>query len=373
MIEKKPNIFVLGLRGFPDIQGGIERHAENLYPELSILGLEVTVFCRKPFMSRKSRHSYMGVKLFPLSCPRQIYLENILHSFKALLYTKKFRGKTLHVHALGPALITPWARLLGIRVVWTTQGPDYNRQKWGAFAKLVLKIGEWCGLHFANEIIAVTSHIEKDLKTRKPNKKIHIIPNGVRIPLVHYSEELLKTWKIKSKQYILFVGRLVPEKGILDLIQAYLKVSLNIHLVIVGEADHETAFSRKIKKEGKKSPSIIFTGFQTKDILYALFEHASLFVLPSYHEGLPLALLEALSFGSRTLLSDIPAHREIGLTEDHYFPPGDQVLLCYRLQQWAHRPLSAKDRKSILKILMEEFSWKKIALQTKEVFEKVWN
>ena len=138
--KPKPRIFVLGLRGFPDIQGGIERHAEYLYPELSNLGLNVTVFCRKPYMMRKNPHSYRGVKLIPLSCPKQIYLENIYHSFRALLYTKKLKGKTLHVHALGPALMIPLAHFLGIRVIWTTQGSDYNRQKWKAFSKLVLKI-----------------------------------------------------------------------------------------------------------------------------------------------------------------------------------------------------------------------------------------
>lgn len=397
-------VCVLGARGITNVQGGVETHCEQLYPELVKHGCEVTIFTRKPYVHPEPSR-YKGVKLIPLSCPKSKYLEAIIHSFKGTIAARKLKPDILHIHAIGPALLTPLARVICGKVVITHHGPDYRRAKWGWFAKLILKIGEWVGITFAQQVIVIADYIAADLKKRFGKKNITVIPNGVSILEPSVTDEILKFFTIEKNSYILGVGRFVPEKGFHDLIEAFNRVQglgfrmrerqstvvspqplvyrtkINAaenqlstkkwKLVIVGDADHEDKYSLGLKKQARENSNIILTGFLTGQPLQELYSHAGLFVLPSYYEGLPIALLEAMSYGISCVASDIPANRNVALSNDRYFKAGDIDALAEKLEEFVKIPLSNLEKKAQVARISEKYNWEINAKRTLEVYETV--
>ena len=253
----------------------------------------------------------------------------------------------------------------------TNHGPDYKRKKWGLFAKLVLKLGERFGSYFANEIICISEVIADEIK-RKYNRDSPVIPNGVEIPEVLQSEEMPGKYSLKKDKYILAVGRFVPEKGFSDLISAFQKGELeDWKLVIAGSADHESAHSRTLKEKAGKDNNIILTGFLSGAPLQELYSHAGLFVLPSYYEGLPIVLLEAMSYGLLCLASDIPANRCVALPDENYFAPGDIKQLSKKLQDFTERSLSTEQKFRQIEMVRQMYDWDSIAQETLKVYNRV--
>jgi glycosyltransferase involved in cell wall biosynthesis len=362
-------IVVLGTRGFPNVQGGVEKHCEKLYPCLVKLGAQVTVLTRKPYIDPEVK-SYLGVSLIPISCPKQKFLEAIVHTFKGVWAAKRLKPDILHVHAVGPSLMITLARLLGLKVVMTHHGPDYERKKWNVIAKTVLKLGEWAGCRFANQVIVISQTIAKQVKT-KYNRETIIIPNGVNIPQISNTDEALRKFGLEKGKYILAVGRFVPEKGFHDLIEAYSKCKSPYKLVIVGDADHEDEYSRKLKDQAGDVSNIVLTGFLTGQELFELYSHAGLFILPSYYEGLPIVLLEAMSYGLSCVVSDIPANREVPLSQERYFKPGDIDQMGQRIQEFVLKPFMEEDRKKQVELIKQSYNWDKIAVQTQQVYSTI--
>ncbi len=363
-------IAVTGTRGFPGIQGGIENHCENLYPNLVNKGCDITVFTRKPYTGSE-RSNYMGIKLLPLSCPKNKFLESIVHTFKSVLKARELNPIILHIHAIGPSLFAPFARALGMKVVVTSHGPDYKRKKWTLPAKLFLKFCEWMGMKYANEIIAIADNIADDIK-HKYGRNSTIIPNGVIIPSLVETDRILKKYKLQKKIYILTVGRFVPEKGFDDLIDAINRLHLkNWKLVIAGDADHEDDYSRSIKLKAQRNKNIVLTGFVTGQSLHELYSNAGLFVLPSYHEGLPIVLLEAMSYGLSCVASDIPANRNVELEESRYFKTGNVKSLASKLDMYMNSAWSEGEKQRQIDMIAERYNWKIIAEHTLDVYKKI--
>lgn len=175
-------ITVLGTRGFPNVQGGIEEHCRNLYPGLAKQECEVIVFTRKPYVDT-TISTYEGVQLIPLPCLKNKFLESFLHTFYGVFAAKKVHPDILHIHAIGPSLFIPLARLLGMKVVMTNHGHDYQRKKWGKLAKGILKLGESLGSRWANGIICVSESIAENIRG-KYNRNVTVIPNGVTLPAI---------------------------------------------------------------------------------------------------------------------------------------------------------------------------------------------
>lgn len=360
-------IAVLGTRGFPQIQGGVEAHCENLYPRLVKKGCEIIVFTRKPYVSYPQK-SFKGITLIPLSCPRNKFLEAFIHTFKGIFYAKKLQPDILHIHAIGPSLCAPFARLLGFKVVMTHHGPDYKREKWGSFAKTILRLGEYLGCKFADKIIAVSDVIAEDI-VRNYGRKATVIYNGVTMPEILKSEESLKRFGLEKGKYLLAVGRLVPEKGFGELIEAF-DFSLGWKLAIVGDADHQDEYSQGLKELAKKKPGVVLTGFLSGQTLQELYSHAGIFVLPSYYEGLPICLLEAMSYGLSCLASDIPANRSIGLADNRFFKAGDIQGLREKVAYFMDKPLTEEEKAAQIKAITEKYNWEKIAEETLEVYKR---
>lgn len=370
-------IAVLGTRGFPNVQGGVEEHCRNLYPRLIERGCEVVVFTRKPYVDT-TLATYEGVKLIPLPCPKNKFLESFLHTLYGIFAAKKVQPDILHIHGVGPSLFIPLARFLRLKVVMTNHGPDYQRKKWGILAKVILKFGESLGSKWANGIISISESIADSIK-KKYNRTVTVIPNGVILPEILKTDAVLRKYGLERKKYILAVGRFVPEKGFHDLIDAFnnfptLNCQLttdNWKLVIVGRADHEDKYSLGLKEKAKKNSNVVLTGFLTGEPLQELYSHAGLFVLPSYHEGLPIVLLEAMSYGLSCIASDISANRGIELSGNRFFRPGDIVSLNTKIREFIDKPLSEENRRKQIHMIAERYDWEKIAEKTLKVYGKV--
>jgi glycosyltransferase involved in cell wall biosynthesis len=362
-------VAVAGTRGFPGIQGGVETHCEHLYPHLVNRGCDVTVFTRKPYVGIYTG-TYKGIKLIPLDCPRNKFLEAIVHTFKSVLKARELNPDILHIHAVGPSFFAPLARILGIRVIVTNHGPDYERQKWPLPAKMFLRFCERMGMTYANEIITIARNIAYDVK-RKYGRDSFIIPNGVEIPSIADTGNILEDFKLQKQKYILTIGRFVPEKGYDDLIAAFNKGGFGQwKLVIVGDADHEDKYSRELKAKAGKNKNIILTGFLSGKPLQEIYSHAGLFVIPSYHEGLPIVLLEAMSYGLSCIASDIPANKNVELREERFFKTGDAESLAAKIKEFISKPWGEEDRKKQVEIIAEKYNWNKIADETLTIYKK---
>lgn len=363
-------IVVLGTRGFPSIPGGVETHSEELYTRIAGRGHEVTVIRRKPYVSEKNRDSkYKGVSFVDMYAPRIKSAEALTHTFMGIFKARRLKPDILHIHAIGPSLLTPLARMLGMKVVVTNHGPDYNRKKWGGFAKWILRGGERAGTRRAHGLIAISESIGKRLEEKYGRKDIDIIYNGVNAPTGSTSGQWLNTLGLTDTKYIFTAGRFVEEKGFHDLIEAYEKSGLaeaGVKLVIAGDADYPDAYSDNLKKQAREAGAIM-TGFIKGEPLEELLSNASLFVLPSYHEGLPIALLEAMSHRRNVLVSDIEGNR-LGqlLPERDFFEAGNIGQLSEALKR---KLGEGADREYD----MTPYDWDKIAERTIGVYEKVMN
>ncbi|CAI2389681.1 MULTISPECIES: glycosyltransferase family 4 protein [Alteromonas] len=360
-------IAVVGLRGIPNIMGGIESHCQQIYPRIAKEDVQITVIGRSPYLESR-RSEYEGISVIGLWAIQNKFLETFLHTFVAIIYAAIFiRPNVLHIHAVGPALFTPLARLLGLKVVVTHHGADYDRQKWNAIAKFILKSGEKMACLFANKVIVVGRSLTSTLKMKYPKQKdrITFIPNGTLAAFGQGCTErdLPKDLAITSGNYILAVARLVPEKGLHDLVDAYNKSETTHKLVIVGDADHNDDYSRKIKS--KASEKVIIAGRRGGSELQSLYKFARVFVLPSYHEGHPIVALEAISAGTQVLLSDIQPNLDIALQVDCYFRVGDVNSLTTKLNELDNLNLEI-DQSAFL----ARYDWDAIAVNTLRQYMK---
>ena len=365
-------ICVVGLRGIPGVMGGIEKHCEQIYPRIVAHNkrVRVEIAGRSPYLTHQ-RARHRGVYIRSIWALRHKYLETILHTFLAIIYAR-FSARTdlVHIHGIGPGLFAPLARLLGMKVVVTHHGADYNRQKWGGFAKWLLRLGERLAISASHSAIVVGNSLCEDLKHRYPasaHKLLHI-PNGATLNKIHDAETqthpVLDQFGLQARRYVLAVGRLVPEKGFQDLVQAFKQSQIPHTLVITGGSDHPDEFSRNLLAQ--QCEKVVFTGFQSGDALNALYANAALFVLPSYHEGLPIAALEALSFGRPVLLSDIEPNLDVSLPSDCYFPVGDCDALARKLAVGDYRCYRVSTQ-----AILARYDWDDIAQRTLRQFSKV--
>ena len=359
---------VLGVRGIPSVQGGVETHAEHLYKRLAQLGCEVEVLVRTPFVPAKHR-SFGSIRLKRIWAPRTSGYEALVHSVLGVLYAGFTRPDVLHIHAIGPAIVTPIARLLGLRVVVTNHGPDYDRDKWGPFPKWVLRTGESLGMRWAHARIAISRVIEQLIRV-KYGQDSDLIPNGAVAAHLQSGTQEIERFGLQPGRYFLQVSRIVPEKRQLDLIRAYTQARPpGWKLVLVGGAGTDE-YSRQVQRAAKAA-DVILAGFQGGTALGQFYSHAGAFVLPSSHEGLPIVLLEALSYGLPVLASDIPANLEVGLSPVNYYPVGDIAVLAERLSQLANAPADDAARERRMRWVIEHYDWSRIAQQTHAVYDRV--
>ena len=370
--DRKISVMALGLRGIPNVPGGVEVHASELYPRLQAMGANVIVMGRNPYRPTGSPEKWRGVSVRWIPSPRLQGVEALAHTFFGVLYAAVRRPDVLHIHAVGPWLLVPLAKLLGLRVLVTHHGQDYLREKWNAPARAVLRLGELLGMCFADGRIVISNAL-LDLVRAKYHRDATLIPNGVSEPLPHESRLVLERYGLSPNRYIIQVSRLVPEKRQLDLIAAFKAAGLpGWKLVLVGGAQGSQRYANLVRERIAADESILNTGFLSPPEVQELLKHAGIFALPSSHEGLPISLLEAMKLGTPVLASDIAANREMRLDESSYFQVGDTDTLCRRLRELAS--LGEEERRLLaerLTGLCARYDWDAIAESTMRVVERV--
>ena len=363
-------IVVTGTRGIPNVMGGVETHCEELFPRVAAMGEDVTVIRRKSYVSDGLKE-WKGVKLVDIETPKKKSFEAIIHTFRAVNRAKKLGADILHIHAIGPALLVPYAKMLGMKVVFTHHGPDYDRDKWGRAAKTILKLGERMGCMFADDIIVISDVIRNLIKEKYGRtKNVHLIYNGVSEPEICDYPEYFEELGIKKGRYILGMCRFVPEKNLHHLVEAFGRIKNEklkskdgdeVKLVLAGDTDFEDDYSRGLKEMARKN-GVVLTGFVKGSKLHSLLTNCMCYCLPSSHEGLPIALLEAMSYGVKVIVSDIPANLEVGLDRNDYFHVGNVDELAEKLEQVIrHEPQH-------INYDMTKYDWDKIAKEVREVY-----
>jgi glycosyltransferase involved in cell wall biosynthesis len=294
-----------------------------------------------------------------------------VHTFLGVLYAGIRRPDVVHIHAVGPWLFLPLAKLFRLKVVITHHGQDYLREKWNAPARSVLRLGERLGIALADEKIVI-SNIILDMVRTKYRSEASVIPNGVGDLTPVTGKGLVEKHALTPYRYIIQVSRLVPEKRQLDLIAAFKAANLpGWKLLLVGGAQGSNAYANQVQQHCAGSSAIVRTGFLPGPDVHELLAHAGMFVLPSSHEGLPISLLEAMKLGTPVLASDIPANLEVGLDASCYFPVGDAQTLASRLRDLAQiTPAARSIIGQRLRNSCARYDWDSIAESTFKVLER---
>ncbi|MFO7914689.1 MAG: glycosyltransferase family 4 protein [Candidatus Krumholzibacteriales bacterium] len=312
---------MIGSKGIPASFGGIERHVEEVSARLASAGHEVTVYGRKPF---SESCVYRGVRVKNLPSIRTKNLDAATNSFLATIHALFGEYDIIHYHGVGPSLFCHLGRLSPKKTVSTIHAPDYKQVKWGPFARFMLRQGEKTAATVPDASIAVSRLMTERLNS-EPGRKVRYIPNGATIrprPDFTVGSEL----GLESGKYILAVGRFIYEKGFHDLIDAYSGIDSGLRLVLAGDEKSADSGYRDLLRSRSDSRTV-FAGFQSGGNLDQLYAHCRFYVLPSYVEGLPITLIEAMSFGCPLLISDIPENMEAAGSIAATFRSGDSADL----------------------------------------------
>ena len=300
---------------------GFEKICEELYPRMLALGYDVTVYCRSYYVPKelqqtgKPTFNGVGLKVIPMLPIRG--LETFIYAFLATVQATFSDADVIHFHTQGPTLFSAIPAWLAPdkAIVYTCNGIDWQRDKWGRIARWIIRSGEQASAKYPHVKIAVSDSLIEHYQTTYPGLEMRNIPNGVfPLPAVPLEEGLTdknNDWGLVSGRYFMFCGRLVPEKAPENLIKAFLEIDTDAKLVIVGDSADTDDYVASIKAMAKHDSRVIFTGYQYGEALQALFSNALAYVTASKLEGLPLTLLEAMSFGLPIGVSNIGPHTEV--------------------------------------------------------------
>lgn len=299
----------IGQKGIPASYGGVERHVEELAVRLADYGGRPCVYNR-PHYNDHAPSMYRGVEVITLPSVATKHLDAISHVAICTAHAIRHKADVVHYHAVGPALLSWAPPLARIPSVVTIHGRDWQRTKWGGVASSALRVGEWMAMHAPDETIAVSRSLACELSA-KYSRNAHYIPNGITLETTE-DVTILDELGVEPDSYVLFAGRLVPEKGAHYLVEAWLRQRTDMRLVIAGDSSFSTDYVESLRSACRRGDGrIILPGYVYGGRLAALFRHAALFVLPSDLEGLPIVLLEALGYGTPVLASDIPPNLEV--------------------------------------------------------------
>lgn len=362
---------MLGHKRIPSREGGIEIVVEELSTRMVAKGNNVTCYNRRGKHisggDNKTVSDYNGVQIKKVLTINRKGFAAITSSFFACIKAGFGKYDVVHIHAEGPAFFSFIPRWLGKKVIVTIHGLDWKRAKWGKFASWVIRTGEKNAVKFADEIIVLSKETQKYFMDQY-SREVVFIPNGVNCPQKR-NAELITKFGLKKDNYILYLGRIVPEKGEHYLIEAFKNINTDMKLVIAGGSSDTQEYYDELKTMSKDDSRIIFTGFVQGALLEELYSNAYIYCLPSDLEGMPLSLLEAMSFGNCCLSSDIDECAEVVEDKAITFKKGDVNDLTEKLK-WLleHNEEVENFKNNASDFITNKYNWDKVVNETLELY-----
>lgn len=376
MAEEVRKIAMIGQKRSPSREGGVEVVVTQLSVRMAKRGYHLDLYNRWGYhvsgrsFTDESGVTYPEIRTLKIPTFRNGKLNAIVYTILGTIRALFGRYDVIHYHAEGPCIMLWLPKLFGIRVVATIHGLDWQRAKWGNFASKVLKTGEKVAAKYADEVIVLSKNVQEYFKTTY-GRDTHYIPNGIEKPVLKEPEQIKEKWGLKKDSYILFLARIVPEKGLHYLIEAYELLHTDKKLVIAGGSSNAMEYMEEIRKKASENESILMTDFVQGEILGELLSNAYLFVLPSDIEGMSISLLEAMSYGNCCLVSDIKENLEVVEDKAVSFRKGDVQDLKEKLSAL----LGDKARVDALKenasdFITSKYNWDDVIDETLRLYEK---
>lgn len=383
MGKKSLKIAMIGHKRIPSREGGIEIVVDELSSGLVKLGNSVTVYNRKghhvsgkEYDCGNQESSYKGVKLVNVFTINKSGVAAITSSISATVMVlikhmmKKERCDCIHYHAEGPSAILWLPHLFRMHIVVTIHGIDWQRAKWNGLGRQYLIFGEKMAVKYADHIIVLSKNIEKYFMDTYQRKTV-FIPNGINKPVLQSPQKITELWGLTKDSYILFLGRIVPEKGIHYLIEAFQQLKTDKKLVIAGGSSDTDGYVKQLKTLAGSDSKILFTNFVEGQVLDELYSNAYVYCLPSELEGMSIGLLEALSYGNCCVVSDIPECSEVVEDKGIVFETGNVKQLTQCLQQCCDDvELVNSFKREAADFVTSRYNWDTIVKSTLELYKK---
>jgi len=366
-----------GHKRIPSREGGVEIVVEELATRLVKLGNQVDAYNRKgknvqdknADKDKKKLKEYKGVKILTIPTINKKGIDAFLYSFFASVRALFGHYDVLHYHAEGSCAMLWIPHLFKKKIVVTIHGLDWQRSKWGGFATKYIKFGEKCAVKYADEIIVLSENVKKYFKETY-NRETIFVPNGIDKPVIRQANIIKNKYNLNKNDYILFLARIVPEKGLDDLIDAYMQIETDKKLVIAGGASHTNEYLEHIKEKVKDNKNIIMTGFVQGEELDELYSNAYLYCLPSHIEGMPISLLEAFSYGCNVLISDIDENVQVAEQYATKFKMGNAEDLAKKLKECLEDK-NRYDSKEIQEFILNKYSWNDVVERTMKIYKEI--
>lgn len=377
MSANKMKIAMFGHKRIPSREGGVEIVVEELSTRMAALGHAVVCYNRggrhvagEDFTVEAIR-SHRGVELKTVPTLDKKGLAAVTSSVFAALAASFSRAQVVHIHAEGPALMCWLPKLFGKTVVVTVHGLDWQREKWKhGFGSKYICMGEKAAVRFADRIIVLSENVRQYFLDAYGRETV-LIPNGVSRPQIRSADRIFQKFGLEKDEYILFLGRLVPEKGVHYLIDAFRKVETSRKLVIAGGTSDTDDYVAQLKDTADGDSRILFTGFVQGSELEELYSNAWVYTLPSDLEGMPLSLLEAMSYGCCCLVSDIPECAEVVEDKAVVFPRGDVQALAACLQKLCDCPETvSRYREQASEFICNKYNWDAVVNTTLSLYKE---
>ena len=371
-------IAMLGHKRIPSREGGVEIVVEELATRMVEKKNVVVVYNRKgknvqdknADKDKKKLKEYKGVKIKTIPTINKKGIDALLYSFFASIAVAFKKYDVIHYHAEGSCAMLWIPKIFRKKIVVTIHGLDWQRSKWGGFATKYIKFGEKMAVKYAEKIIVLSKGVQKYFKDTY-NRDTVFIPNGVNKPEIRKSNIIKKNYGLDKNDYILFLARIVPEKGLHYLIEAFKQLNTNKKLVIAGGASHTNEYLEKIKEMVKDDKRIIMTGFVQGQELAELYSNCYLYCLPSDIEGMPLSLLEAMSYGNKCLISNIEENTQVVEDKAITFEKGNVQDLKEKLEKILESNDLLEKREEISDYILQKYNWNDVTNKTIEIYESV--
>ena len=357
-------IAMIGHKRVPSRDGGIEVAVEELSSRMVAQGHEVTLYNRG---GKAPKEGYRGIRIRRVPVIRVPGISAAMGAFLATVRAVFGGYDCIHLHAEGTATMAFLPKLFKIRTVVTIHGLDWKRSKWGRFASWYLKKGEKAAVKRADEIVVLSNAMQQYFADTYGRETVYI-PNGMEKHPRKDAALIRQKWGLETDEYILYLGRLVPEKGIHYLIEAIKKLDTTKKLVIVGSQSEMPEYYQQLREIAQGDSRIIFAGFADGDLWSELFSNCYVYCLPSELEGMPISLLEAMSYGCCCVCSDIPECVEVVGDHGFHFPVGDVEKLSSLLGDLCRSPEVVEARRCRVREEFVHYTWDEVTERTLELY-----